>query len=123
MPAILRLQHAAITVPTDALERARDFYTNVLGLTETPRPPELHDRPGIWYTFGATELHIQARDTVPPPGDHHPALVVDDIDAWRDRCRDLGVKMREQPTIFGRRRFDIFDPFGNRIELTTEGDQ
>lgn len=128
MPAILRLQHAAITVPTAALECARDFYSRVLGLTETPRPPELHDRPGIWYTlgateaFGATELHIQARDAVPPPGDHHPALVVDDIDAWRDRCREFGVTMREQPTIFGRRRFDIFDPFDNRIELTTEGD-
>ena len=31
--------------------------------------------------------------------------------------------MRPQPTIFGRRRFDIFDPFGNRIELMTEGDR
>ena len=120
---ILRLQHAAITVPTNALDRAREFYSHVLNLTETERPPEIQNRPGIWYTFGDTELHIQARDDVTPPGDRHPALVVDDIEAWRARCDQLGVKMQEQPTIFGRRRFDIYDPFDNRIELMTEGDQ
>jgi len=122
VPAILRLQHVAITVPSDGLERARAFYSGVLGLTEMPRPPEIRDRPGIWYSFGSTELHIQVRDEVPPPGDRHPALVVDDIDAWRRRCAQHGVRMREQPTIFGRRRFDIYDPFDNRIELMTEGD-
>lgn len=122
MPRILRLQHAAITVPTGGLERARAFYTDVLGLTETPRPPEIQSHPGIWYTFGSTELHIQARDSVPPPGDRHPALVVDDIDAWRARCDEHNVRITDQPTIFGRRRFDVYDPFDNRIELMTEGD-
>ena len=123
MPTIIRLQHAAVTVPAGGLERARAFYGGVLGLTETPRPPEIQDREGIWYTLGSTELHIQVRGEVPPPGDHHPALVVDDIEAWRTRCEEQGVEMRAQPTIFGRQRFDVFDPFGNRIELMTEGDR
>jgi catechol 2,3-dioxygenase-like lactoylglutathione lyase family enzyme len=123
MPTIVRLQHVAITVPTEGIERARDFYSGVLALTEIPRPPEILDRPGIWYSLGSTEVHIQCRDDVPPPGDRHPALVVDDIDAWRGRCEQFGVKMRPQPTIYGRRRFDIYDPFGNRIELMTEGDR
>lgn len=123
MPAIVRLQHAAITVPADGLETARRFYSDVLGLREVPRPPELPS-PGIWYSFGSTELHIQTRQDVPPEkGDRHPAFVVDDIDAWRARFREHGVEVIDQPTIFGRRRFNVRDPFGNLLELMTEGDR
>ncbi len=124
MPSVLRLQHAALTVPVSGLDRARQFYTGVLGLTETQRPPENAHRPGIWYTFGSTELHIQAREQVPEErGDRHPALVVDDIEAWRQRLTEHGIEIIEQPTLFGRRRFNIRDPFGNLIELMTEGDR
>ena len=35
MPTIVRLQHVAITVPTEGLERARDFYSGVLGMSNT----------------------------------------------------------------------------------------
>jgi catechol 2,3-dioxygenase-like lactoylglutathione lyase family enzyme len=123
LPSILRLQHVAITVPAAQLEQARAFYSDTLGLRETPRPPENAGRPGIWYTLGSTELHIQARDAVPAEkGDHHPALVVDDIDGWRARFAELGTEVIDQPTLFGRRRFNIHDPFGNLIELMTEGD-
>lgn len=123
MPSIVRLQHVALTVPTAELERAREFYSGVLGMIETRRPPELSDRPGIWYTMGSTELHIQARAGAPPDtSDRHPALVVDDIDAWRAHFAAHGVDVSDQPTLYGRRRFDIRDPFGNRIELMTEGD-
>lgn len=123
MPQIVRLQHAAVTVPTEELERAREFYTGLLGMIETPRPPEISARPGIWYTMGSTELHIQGRDGAPPEAsDRHPALVVDDIDGWRARFGEHGVEVIDQPTLYGRRRFDIRDPFGNRIELMTEGD-
>jgi catechol 2,3-dioxygenase-like lactoylglutathione lyase family enzyme len=123
VPEILRLQHVAVTVPLAGLARARAFYSDVLGFRETPRPENI-GRPGIWYTFGSTELHIQAREQAPEEkSDRHPAFVVDDIDAWRARLGELGVEIMDQPTLFGRRRFNIDDPFGNRIELTTEGDR
>lgn len=122
MTTITRLQHAAITVPFDGLERARDFYGRILALREVPRPPELHDRPGIWYSLGATELHIQARETVTDAGDRHAALVVDDIDGWRQRLRAEDVEVVDQPALYGRQRFNIRDPFGNLLELMTEGD-
>lgn len=122
MPAITRLQHAAVTVPVDGLERARGFYSGVLGLREVARPPELQPRPGIWYSFGSTELHIQTRPEVTPPGDRHPAFVVDDLDAWRAHLAAHGLEVIDQPTIFNRRRFNVRDPFGNLLELMTEGD-
>jgi catechol 2,3-dioxygenase-like lactoylglutathione lyase family enzyme len=122
MPAIIRLQHAALTVPVEGLERAREFYGGILGLREVARPPELESRPGIWYSFGATELHIQTRPEVMPPGDRHPAFVVDDLDAWHDHLAARGIDVIDQPTIFNRRRFNVRDPFGNLLELMTEGD-
>ena len=123
MTQILRLQHAAVNVPADGLEIARKFYTEILGLREVPRPPELRDRPGIWYSLGSTELHIQTRENVPhEKGDRHSALVVDDIDAWRERFAVHNVDVFDQPTIYNRRRFNVRDPFGNLLELMTEGD-
>jgi catechol 2,3-dioxygenase-like lactoylglutathione lyase family enzyme len=119
---ITRLQHVAVTVPLERLEEARTFYSGVLQLREVPRPPELAQRPGIWYSFGSTELHVQTRQDPGSPGDRHPALVVDDIDAWRRHLADRGVEIAEQPTLFGRERFNVRDPFGNLIELMTEGD-
>jgi catechol 2,3-dioxygenase-like lactoylglutathione lyase family enzyme len=124
MATILRLQHAALTVPLEGLEEARAFYSGVLGLHEVARPPELESRPGIWYSFGSTELHIQTRRDVPPEkGDRHPALVVDDIDAWRARFEQHGVEVIDQPTIYNRRRFNVRDPYGNLLEIMTEGDR
>ena len=124
MPTITRLQHAALTVPVEELDEARRFYTEILGLKEVPRPPEVQSRPGIWYSLGTTELHIQARPDAPAEkGDRHPALVVDDIDAWRRRFADHGIEVIDQPTLYGRRRFNVRDPFGNLLELMTEGDQ
>lgn len=122
MPEIIRLQHVAVTVPIDGVDGARAFYGGVLGLHEVPRPPETAARAGIWYAMGDTELHVQARAEVSSPGDRHPALVVDDIDAWRSRFTERGVEVIDQPTLYGRRRFNVRDPFGNLIELTTEGD-
>ena len=124
MPTITRLQHAAITVPVEGLDDARHFYSDLLGLKEVPRPTELQSRAGIWYSFGSTELHIQTRRNVAPEkGDRHPALVVDDLEAWRSRFVEHGVEVIDQPTIYGRRRFNVRDPFGNLLELMTEGDQ
>ena len=123
MPTITRLQHAALTVPVAGLDQARRFYSEILGLKEVPRPPEVQSRPGIWYSFGSTELHIQARPDAPiEKGDRHPALVVDDIDAWRRRFAEQGIDVIDQPTLYGRRRFNVRDPFGNLLELMTEGD-
>jgi len=114
------LHHAAVTVPTERLDEARRFYSELLGLDEAPRPEAELGRPGIWYTLGATELHIQCRDGAEPDrSDRHPALVVGDLDALRERLRANGVELEDTPTLMGRRRFFCRDPFGNRIELMT----
>jgi len=118
MATIQALHHAALTVPTSGLEDARGFYSGLLGLIEASRPEAELSRPGIWYTLGATELHIQCRDTVPPaPADYHPALVVDDVPGLRAHLQANGVEIIEAQPLSGRERFFCRDPFGNRIEF------
>ena len=120
MTTIRTIHHVALTGPTDELEEARRFYSDVLGLSETPRPEKELGRPGIWYRLGETELHIQCRDgATPKDSDYHPALVVDDVPALREHLRANGVEVIDAPKLLGRDRFFCRDPFGNRIEFMT----
>ena len=118
MPTIRTIHHVALTVPTERIDEARRFYSDVLGLEEALRPEAELGRPGIWYRLGDTELHIQCRDGVAPDrADHHPALVVDDVAALEAHLRANGVEVAEAPALLGRERFFCRDPFGNRIEF------
>lgn len=52
---IKAIHHVSLGV-TD-LERSRQFYTEVLGLEELPRPP--FDFPGVWFSAGASQqVHL-----------------------------------------------------------------
>jgi len=121
MVKILSIHHVALTVPAARLEEARRFYSGLLGLEERSRPEAELGRPGIWYQIGALELHIQARDGGPAPdADHHPALVVDDLDGLRADLLANGIEIIEARRLSGRERFFCRDPFGNRIEFLTQ---
>ena len=54
MLAIDTLHH--VSLPVSDLDRARRFYSEVLGLRETARPP--FDFPGAWYAVGDRTLHL-----------------------------------------------------------------
>jgi catechol 2,3-dioxygenase-like lactoylglutathione lyase family enzyme len=118
--------HVAISV-TD-LETARDFYCEVLGFEELPRPD--FGFPGLWLRVGSLQLHLAAADepVSPGPGFPHFALYVptDEFDATIDAVRAAGVNMLGAPSArvdFGTpvRAAFITDPSGNVIELTDVG--
>ena len=121
MAKIQTLHHAALTVPADRLEEARRFYSGLLGLEERDRPAMELGRPGIWYRIGEAELHIQCRDIVlSAVGDHHQALVVDDVAGLREHLRANGVEVRDAQPLSDRERFFCRDPFGNRLEFLSQ---
>ena len=121
-----RLQHASMTIPAGAQDEVRAFYGGILGLTEKPTPQSLAHLNLVWFAAGEgeMELHFLPGPYIPDsanPG--HICLAVDDLEEYRRRLMEAGVKIIEAEPIPNRPRFFCHDPFGNRLELTTiQGD-
>ena len=49
-----------VSIPVADLERAKQFYEEILGLSEIARPP--FDFPGAWYQLGDRQLHLIVHD-------------------------------------------------------------
>lgn len=111
------VHHVSINVAD--VEAAKPFYTDVLGLTEMPRPD--FGFPGAWLRSpGGAEVHLlEVADWVAPKGQHW-SFRVDDIDRVVGQLRDAGVKVRDPVAIgdTGGQQAFLFDPAGNMIELT-----
>ena len=56
---MLRAQHAQITIPTGTEQEARQFYCDVLGLREIPKPEVLQTRGGFWLDRKAIDAHAR----------------------------------------------------------------
>lgn len=60
------LSHIALLVTN--LEKARSFYSDILGFQEIDRPPFLIK--GIWYSLGDFELHLMLYEQTAQPQVH-----------------------------------------------------
>ena len=115
---ILRVQHAQITIPKGAENKAREFYCNFLGLSEIAKPEALQGRGGFWIELGDFQIHIGTEDDFDRSKTKaHLAYEVEDLDAWRKRLENYGVKILDGIAIPNFRRFEFRDPFGNRVEF------
>ena len=118
--SIQALHHVALPFPGNqqAVDAARRFYGDLVGLGELTVPPTLEGV--LWFDAGEkTELHLytdpQASATRWP---RHPCLRVTGLAGLRERLRETGVELIEPgDDIPGRKRFFAFDPFGNALEF------
>lgn len=118
LPRIVRMHHVFITVPSDRLDEAHDFYTSILGLQEVPRPQSIKKFPGFWLRLANMDLHIGVQDDIDREAPlTHVAYQVSNIKHWRESLSQQGVEIREAPPLDGYLRFEFSDPFGNRIEM------
>ena len=115
--SLLAIDHVQLAVPPEELERARDFYTIVLGLTEVARPGSLAARPGAWLERGAVRVHLGVESDCRPARKAHPAFVVEELAELLERCRAADCEIAEAEEIPGWKRAHVFDPCGNRLEL------
>ena len=115
--AVLGLDHVQLTVPPGSEDEVRSFYAGVLGLEELPKPEALRARGGVWFGAGAQELHLGIEEPFAPARKAHPGLVVDDLDAVRERLRAAAFPYEDDAKIEGVDRLFTHDPFGNRLEL------
>lgn len=124
---ILSINHIQLVAEKDLVIQLRDFYCNVVGLTEGFRPA--FERFGFW-------LYIEDKDVLhlitPKEGDgrspqkssfDHIAFKTTDYQGFLQKLKTLNILFEEKP-IPGMTAHQIFlrDPAGNRVELNFDGD-
>jgi len=112
-----------VNIATHKLQETRDFFVDVLGLEEGPRPD--FGFQGYWlYAGGRAIVHLQlARGPVVPSREsvlNHAAFEVGDIDGLARRLDERGVEYRmiELPGATVRQIF-LEDPNGVMVELNS----
>jgi catechol 2,3-dioxygenase-like lactoylglutathione lyase family enzyme len=98
------------------LERGRAFYTDVLGFEET----YTDDEGWLALDRGPTEIALSEGEPLGEEGGV-AAIDVEDVKAERERLAADGVQVGTVVELHGAVRvLDVFDPDGNRIQLTEE---
>jgi catechol 2,3-dioxygenase-like lactoylglutathione lyase family enzyme len=111
------LDHVQLAMPAGEEQRARDFYSGILGLTEVPKPPNLAKRGGTWFEGGTLRVHIGVEADFRPAKKAHPAFLVRNLAAAARHLERFGVTIITDEPLEGYHRIYVHDPFGNRIEL------
>jgi catechol 2,3-dioxygenase-like lactoylglutathione lyase family enzyme len=101
------------------LDAARAFYRDVLGFTEM-----FVDEDEGWVSLdrGETEIAIGRAEDVGGDGEGQVATIdVEDVKAERERLTAAGAEVGTVLELHGAMRLlDVFDPDGNRIQLTED---
>jgi len=117
MTRVVALDHLQLAMPRGREAEARSFYGGILGLEELTKPANLAVRGGVWFTLGSQQLHLGVEQDFRPARKAHPALLVRDLAAMRERLAQHGFEPYEDEPLDGYARFYVADPFGNRLEL------
>jgi len=114
---IAHLDHLQIAAPEGCEAAARDFYGALLGMREIEKPESLRARGGCWFECGAQQLHIGVEKDFRPAKKAHPGFAASNLDELRQALLARGVKVTDDASIPGVRRFHTEDPWGNRLEF------
>lgn len=118
MSKIIALHHVQITISPESEDQARQFYGELMGLQEIPKPDALAGRGGLWFEMGAMQIHIGVEKGVERHASKaHIAYQVSDLQDMRQKLSDAGCDIKESVPIPGMDRFETRDPFGNRLEF------
>lgn len=116
----LRIDHVQLAAPVGCETAAREFYGTILGLAEIEKPASLRARGGCWFQCGDHQLHIGTEPDFHPARKAHPAFAVDDFDQLRSVLQSQNLKVSDDDSLPGTRRFYAEDPFGNRLEFVQQ---
>jgi catechol 2,3-dioxygenase-like lactoylglutathione lyase family enzyme len=114
----ITLHHVNVTVPPELERQTKEFYGDVLGLEQVPKPSGTRPS-GAWYQIGANQLHLSVEnENRGPLSSRHVCFAVPDLSAAENRFRDAGVEIIPDPRpIEGTARFYVRDPGGNLLEI------
>lgn len=111
------IDHVQIAAPKGSEDEARNFFIDVIGMKEIPKPSNLAKKGGVWFKCGNHQLHIGIQEDFFPAKKAHPAFHVENIEDLRNKIQKSGFVTDPGDTLEGANRFYVNDPFGNRIEF------
>jgi catechol-2,3-dioxygenase len=124
------LGHINVRASADMIEYLRDFYHDIVGLREGPRPAFRSGSQGYWMYAGDRDIvHLtidpQAKDV--PPADigtfNHIAFACSGLPATLERLRQTGIAFSvDQVDELEQVQLFFTDPTGLGIELTFSGE-
>ncbi|MFL9815883.1 VOC family protein [Tolypothrix campylonemoides VB511288_2] len=108
-----------MTSPAEKEDAMLFFYSQVLGLTKIPKPPEIKAFGGAWYSLGETQIHISLeKNPSNETSRRHICYQVYNLNAFEEHLRGYGIEiLPDGNPIPECRRFFLRDPAGNRIEI------
>jgi len=117
---VTALHHVNVTVSPELETATKEFYRNVLGLQEVPKPATSRQS-GAWYQIGAVQLHLSVEDDVGgAQSTRHVCFTVDDLGEAEMRFRDAGVEIIPDARPVPGSRFYVRDPGGNQLEIAQQ---
>jgi catechol 2,3-dioxygenase-like lactoylglutathione lyase family enzyme len=114
---VQRLDHVQLAMPAGGEDRAREFYHDVLGIPEVPKPADMAARGGCWFERDQLKVHLGVEAQFRAARKAHPAFIVSDLPALVAQIRSAGYPVKEDHELAGYFRVFVDDPFGNRVEL------
>ena len=117
---ISHLDHIQIAAPEGCEAAARDFYGSLLGMQEMEKPEPLRSRGGCWFRCGTQQIHIGVERDFRPAKKAHPAFVANDPEELRQALLARRIKVTDDDSLPGVRRFHAEDPWGNGLEFLTQ---
>ena len=113
----IRFGRIAAMLPVKDIERARDFYTRVLGFTKV-----FENGTPVGFMIlkkDQAELHLTLQPSHKAAPFNVAHMMVDDVDALHAICQQQGLRIIKsiQNKDYGLRAFVFEDPDGNRIDV------
>ncbi len=118
----MKLDHIQLAMPKGEEEKARIFFSGILGMDEDEKPYPLSERGGCWFRKGSVILHIGVDKEFSPQKKAHPAFVVPNLNELEKKLKEKEFEVVWDEALPNRTRFYSTDPFGNRIEFMKDGD-
>ena len=76
MPPFTSIDHVQLAMPPGEENSARQFYRDLLGMEEVPKPAELAKRGGCWFESGEVQVHLGVEKRFSPSEEGASCLAV-----------------------------------------------
>ena len=120
-----------VTIICADLEATRQFYVDVLGMTQMPRPA--FNFPGLWFQLGKVQIHATRESAESGKAGwadrggslasrgHHLAFRVDDVAEALEivQAHDVRIASPLQQRPDGYRQLYLYDPDGHLVEIVS----